>query len=254
MARLKPPYKPAIDPRWLGLGLKAAWAFNEGSGTPRDALNGLAATLASSDWGSGAQGPVIVHDATTDRTELVAASSALLPTGDVTIVLGARKTDGTNRDSGAFGVDTATAAEYCAVKLPAADGTVYWDYGGTTGGTTRLTAAGLTFGDDAWGFTVGARGMEIWQNGVLRASNSANPTRTATSAACKLGIYELGPGRRSRRLQLLLRLRGAAFPRGHRAPDHGSREPLPGCSRRRREAAPVRRRGVFGYHGSRDRL
>lgn len=190
MARLKPPYKPAIDPRWLGLGLKAAWAFNEGSGTPRDALNGILATLASSDWGSGAQGPVIVHDATTDRTELVAASSALLPTGDVTIVLGSRKTDGTNRDSGAFGVDTATAAEYCAVKLPAADGTVYWDYGGTTAGTTRLTAAGLAFGDDAWGFTVGARGMEIWQNGALRASNSANPTRAATSAAYKLGLYD----------------------------------------------------------------
>jgi hypothetical protein len=195
MARLKPPYPAAgIDPRWLGLGLKAAWAFNEGSGPPRDALNRLAATLASSDWGSGAQGPVIVHDATTDRTELAANSSTLLPTGDVTIVLGSRKTDGTNRDSGAFGVDTATAAEYCAVKLPAADGTVYWDYGGVTAGTTRLTAAGLSFGDDTFGFTVGPRGMEIWQNGVLRASNAANPTRTATSAAFKLGLYDSALG------------------------------------------------------------
>ena len=194
MARLKPPF-PRVDPRWLGLGLKAAWSFTEGAGTPRDALNGLVATLASSDWGSGAQGPVIVHDATTDRTELAANSSTqLLPTGNVTIILGSRKTDATNRDSGAFGVDTATAAEYCAVKLPAADGTVYWDYGGVTAGTTRLTAASLTFGDDAWGFTVGPRGMEIWQNGILRASNAANPTRTATSAAFKLGLYDSALG------------------------------------------------------------
>lgn len=190
MARLKPPYPQALDPRWLGLGLKAAWSLSEGAGSPRDALNGLAATLAASDWGSGAQGAVIVHDATTDRTELAAASSTLLPTGDVTIVLGSRKTDGTNRDSGAFGVDTATAGEYCAVKLPAADGTVYWDYGGVTAGTTRITAAALTFGDDTFGFTVGPRGMEIWQNGQLRASNSANPTRTGTSAAFKLGLYD----------------------------------------------------------------
>lgn len=77
MARLKPPYLQAIDPRWLGLGLKAAWSFAEGAGSPRDALNRLAATLAASDWGSGAQGPVIVHDATTDRTELTPASSVL---------------------------------------------------------------------------------------------------------------------------------------------------------------------------------
>ena len=189
MARLKPPYPQAIDPRWLGLGLKAAWSFVEGAGSPRDALNGFAATLAASDWGSGASGPVIVHDAITDRTEL-GASSTLLPTGDVTIILGSRKTDATNRDSGAFGVNTATAAEYCAVKLPAADGTVYWDYGGVVDGTTRLTAAALTFGDDTFGLTVGPRGMEIWQNGQLRAANAANPTRTGTSAALKLGLYD----------------------------------------------------------------
>ncbi len=194
MARLKPPYPQAIDPRWLGLGLKAAWAFSEGAGSPRDALNRLAATLASSEWGYGSQGANIVHDATTDRTELAAASSTLLPTADITIILGSRKTDSTNRDSGAFGVDTATAAEYCAVKLPAADGTVYWDYGGVTEGTTRLTAAALTFGDDTFGLTVGPRGMEIWQNGQLRASNAANPTRTATSAAFKLGLYDSALG------------------------------------------------------------
>ena len=196
MARVKPPSGSLrIDPRWLGQGLRAAWAFNESSGVSTyDALNRLVATLTSSDWGSGAQGPVIVHDATTDRTELAANSSTLLPTGDVTIILGSRKTDATNRDSGAFGVDTATAAEYCAAKLPAADGTVYWDYGGVTAGTTRLTAASLTFGDDAWGFTVGPRGMEIWQNGILRASNAANPTRTATSAAFKLGLYDSALG------------------------------------------------------------
>lgn len=112
MARLKPPfYTASIDPRWLGLGLKAAFGFGEGAGTPRDSQNGVAATLESSDWGYGAQGPVIVHDATTDRTSIATNSGTVLPTGDVTLILGYEKTDGTNRDSGAFGVDTATAAE-----------------------------------------------------------------------------------------------------------------------------------------------
>jgi hypothetical protein len=58
---------------------------------------------------------------------------------------------------------------------------VYWDFGGSLEGTTRLSVSGLTFGDNIWVFTTGARGMEIWQDGIRRASNTANPTRTATT-------------------------------------------------------------------------
>jgi len=56
-------------------------------------------------------------------------------------------------------------------------GGINWDYGGATVGVTRLSVAGLTFSDDVWVFTTGARGMEMWQNGILRGSNAANPTR-----------------------------------------------------------------------------
>lgn len=65
----------------------------------------------------------------------------------------------------------------CGANVPYTDGNVYWDYGGVTAGTSRLAASGLSFGDDVWAFTVGARGMEIWQNQIKRASNAGTPTR-----------------------------------------------------------------------------
>ena len=68
-----------------------------------------------------------------------------------------------------------------------ATGDVTWDYGGSTPGASRLTVSSLTFGDDVWVFTTGARGMEIWQNGILRASNAGNPTRV--NSANRWGLF-----------------------------------------------------------------
>lgn len=70
------------------------------------------------------------------------------------------------------------------VFIPFSDGKVYFDFGGSTEGTNRLSVAGLSFSDsDVFVFTVGARGMEIWQNGIKRASNSGTPTTTLISTA-----------------------------------------------------------------------
>ena len=62
-------------------------------------------------------------------------------------------------------------------------GVVHFDYGGATDGVTRVSAAVATAdaGVARYVFSTGPRGMEIWRNGRLIASNSANPTRTVGS-------------------------------------------------------------------------
>ena len=80
---------------------------------------------------------------------------------------------------GQFGAQAAASAERFGAHIPFTDGTVYFDFGGSTTGTNRVIAAGLTFSQaDTWVFSTGPAGMQIWQNGILRASNTANPSRT----------------------------------------------------------------------------
>lgn len=113
-------------------------------------------------------------------------TACALPTdGKMTVIVHKRKTDATLRNGSFFGIidagEPGSFAKRCGVTCPFTDGVVYFDYGGVTSGTTRLSKSGLTFGDDVWAFSVGARGMEIWQNGFLRNSNAATPTRTASA-------------------------------------------------------------------------
>ncbi len=122
------------------------------------------------------------YESDTAGSDLIdfASGGQILPTTEnFTAVIGYKKTDGTNRISGAFGYNHGLAAQRLGVHLPYNDGKVYWDFGGTSEGSTRLSVSGLSFGDDIWVFTKGPRGMEIWQNGALVGSNSANPTRSA---------------------------------------------------------------------------
>jgi hypothetical protein len=108
------------------------------------------------------------------RSDFVPAS------GGCTILLLYEKGDGSNRNAVAFGLNNNNvAAEQCTATLPFGDGVIYFDYGGSGEGTNRLSVGGLTFGADRMVFSTGPRGMEIWQNGLKRASNGANPTRTA---------------------------------------------------------------------------
>lgn len=118
-------------------------------------------------------------------------SSLFLPTAAVTFIIGYRKTDTTNRVVSAFGVlngpaQDPTGAQRCGCHLPFSDGTVYWDFGSASS-PGRISIGGLTFGDDVWGFSSGAAGMTIHQNGILRQTGSA-VTRTATSTGW--GIFQ----------------------------------------------------------------
>ena len=100
-------------------------------------------------------------------------SDTLIGAGpNTTIVLGHQKTDTTNRTMG-WGC---SGTSRCGGHIPYSDGTVYWDFNGSGEGSTRISVGGLSFTRMAvWVFTAGSRGMEIWQDGVLRASHGTNP-------------------------------------------------------------------------------
>jgi hypothetical protein len=133
-------------------------------------------------------GLALAHTSTADRSTLASVESFVLPTQVLTAMLLYRKTDATLRGSGAFGVAGGVSSNRCGVSLPFSDGIVYWDFGGTAA-AQRLSVSGLTFGNDVWFFTTGARGMEIWQNGILAAANSNNPTRISSANAYQLGTH-----------------------------------------------------------------
>lgn len=161
--------KPASQHRWLGLWVPTASVnlATQAGGPP---------VLANTDIERHTHGAAWVNTLNSN------CSVALLP-GDstplqtVTIIL----MGGVPSSSvyGEFGVSSGTGSDRMSGHVPYTDGTVYWDFGGSTAGATRVSVAGLTITqNDVWAFTTGPRGMEIWQNGRLRASNSANPTRT----------------------------------------------------------------------------
>lgn len=167
----------------LAHGLIGFWPFNEGAGKIVNNLgiNPQLGALTGTVWA----GNALRHTATTDRTALLADS--LVPTAGITISMGYRKTDATLRLASAFGVDGVTTTGRCNVHLPYNEGTTYWDFGGVTAGTSRLSVAGLTFGDDTWSFGSGVGGMRIWQNGRIRATQAGSATRVVFGANWTLG-------------------------------------------------------------------
>lgn len=193
--RQKPPPGTPLLPSALLQRCTGLWTLDDiAAAAPRNLITGVsfagAFGFASAGVGVTHRGAGLVTTAAAGSNvaalSLVADSSTILPTSECTVVLGYRKKDTTARTTSAFGVNTGTTGPRCAIHLPYSDGTVYWDFGGTSG-TTRLSVGGLSFGDDLWVFSTGPSGMQIWQNGALRASNASNATRTADTNALYLG-------------------------------------------------------------------
>lgn len=91
-----------------------------------------------------------------------------------------QKTDTTNRESSLFGVTSWT--DYILnAHVPWSDGTTYFDFGGNSG-ERRVSVAGLDYSKPTCLiFSAGPRGLEIWQDGILRASNTTAASRTSIS-------------------------------------------------------------------------
>lgn len=123
--------------------------------------------------------------------------SDFVPTTAVSILMLYEKGDGSNRNCLAGSVDygLGSITNSCNHHVPFSDGVVYFDWGGNVNGVTRVQVGGLSFGADRWVFTVGSRGMEIWQNGIKQASNGVTPTRNKDATMpFKLGASVSGSG------------------------------------------------------------
>ena len=105
--------------------------------------------------------------------------SGWLPTTQIT-VLHKHKVTGALVNACGFGLRGGGFSNRCGTNIPFS-GKIYWDFGGVAEGVTRLSKVG-TPDDDVWVFTAGPRGMEIWRDGELWASNAATPGRIQNSA------------------------------------------------------------------------
>ena len=174
----QPNFPVEIDPAFTRP--TAAWVFSSN----RDVLGRFVASRpVTADLE-----PSIIHTAIEDST-ILAPTQDLVALNSGTYIVRYRKLDAVNRDSGIFGNTSSAVQERCGVHGPYSDGTVYWDFGGVTEGATRLSVAGQTFGLSTWAFTTGIRGMEIWKDGNIIASNTSNPSRIAVSNNFMLGNH-----------------------------------------------------------------
>lgn len=196
---VKPPAGTQLDWRHpLCQGLRVLYPMNEGAGNP-SSVTGFPQNppvpTGGRVWGTGGgakpsgyvQAFAIRHEATGDIETLGPNLDIYSQSGGMTVALGYRKTDTTNRASTAFAVNLGGGGARTNVHLPYSDGGTYFDYGGNTEGVNRVSVGGLTFGNNFWVFSTGPRGMEIWQDRILRAFNTANPTRGSSSADAVLG-------------------------------------------------------------------
>jgi len=149
--------------------------LNERSGRN---LYGIAATASPTRFGRDNKGPNFEVTSAGNFTATGFSSSDRIfrSNNSVTIIVRWEKTDSTNRESSLFSNAFPNYAGTGSVNahVPYSDGTVYWDWGGQSGGN-RTSVGGLTVtGDNIWAFTVGARsGMEIWQNGEIKATQAS---------------------------------------------------------------------------------
>lgn len=202
--RAKPPKGSLLnraDP--LANGLVGAWMLDEKGGTavvpavcPGPKQNGVYDATpihASSPWDQAwAFSPIAGYDINLCPTDATGFQAAM-PTGACSIVLLHRKTDTTLRASAAFGMaGTGADVNRLGCHLPYSDGSLYFDYGGTIDGTTRLAIAGLTWDTNwhTWVFVTdpasGGQGMRVYRDGMLVGSNTGTPTRTASG---NVGFY-----------------------------------------------------------------
>jgi hypothetical protein len=168
----------------LPAGSKGLWWFAQGLENLGTAATGDAVLSGDAGQLSTLVGGKVVHDNVSDFTELTANPADFAISNAVTIMLGYTWSDTTLRNNGGFGL-TANDGQKLGAHFPWSDANIYWDFGASrlTYGNTKDT------NPHVWGFTVGARGMEVWRDGVKVASNATTPTRTDGTNAYRLGRH-----------------------------------------------------------------
>lgn len=190
----------------VGAAGGAILPLNEGSGTPRLYLPGQQTSVPStatdrlctivgakwnpypganygtSRWG----GPTLSNlTAGTDKINL-GINSDFLPYDQATVIVGYKKR--TTGNGYVVTTQTSTASQVFLFSLLGSTSTANFYWGGTAAGQL-LSVGSLTFGDDVWALSVGTRGMELYQNGVMVGSNANTPTRTNNTNILGLGQH-----------------------------------------------------------------
>lgn len=173
----------------LAADATGVWVFDHGA---RNLVSGEPTVLSGTAYyGVGPRGRVARTNLGANRVQLASNSVNLLGSGSsgFTVALHYRKIGAAAACAG-FGLDaSAIATQRAGTHFPFSDGTLYWDFGGNSAGTSRLTAASLTYGDDFWVFTTGTRGMEIWQNGIRRAQQGSSVSWNSVTNPYYLGMH-----------------------------------------------------------------
>jgi hypothetical protein len=91
--------------------------------------------------------------------------------------------DTTNRENGTWGNENPGGiGQRFSTNAPWSDGNIYFDFGGTSNGTTRVQWIGgyskSTTALDIFAFRAGPRGMSIWYNGEQKASHGTAASRS----------------------------------------------------------------------------
>jgi len=116
--------------------------------------------------------------------------------GGCTVMIGWQKRDATARYPIAFNSNGSAGSEIAALIRYTSIGTRFY-FGGQPGeGTYTLTWASHATDypvqdEEVLTFSTGARGMQIWRNGKLEASNSADPVRASNTSTAE---FRLGHG------------------------------------------------------------
>lgn len=115
------------------------------------------------------------------------------PTTAITIVMHYLRSDNASHVTAALGVrPDGTAYNGVCNFAHNLTGSSFFDFGGVVNTVTRLSFSAPTYGDDILVLTAGPRGMEVWQNGVKIASQSATPTRVNSDTA-QFGLWGADP-------------------------------------------------------------
>src|SRR5262245_48662621 len=125
---------------WLdvnGYPANVAFCFEEGSGTPTDAISGTKqpTVTGSPTWDTdGTYGTCYKFD-TADKLVCLTTSGGgnnfghFLSTTSQTVIVARKKTDTTARQSYTFAANTASTGGRCSAHIPWNDNIVYWDFG-----------------------------------------------------------------------------------------------------------------------------
>jgi hypothetical protein len=176
----------------LSAGLQFFYTFSEASGLALYDAAGRAEPAAFTDaptWTSGTSGSALSFDGSSDYLE---NTSLVLPTDAVTIMQIIRSPDSSdigssfgNRDSH-IGADTAR----CQTHVPFS-GTIYWDFGQSSGANRTQYTPDSTFWD-RWHvmfFVAGNVGSQIWEDGSLKISSSTAITRVNSATGFYIGRF-----------------------------------------------------------------